>query len=182
MLAVLTVVAIRLIAPLAILRYPLSGALLQLPIDYFDLDILLALGHHDLTIYQELDKTLDMYYLTLECYVSCFWTNKMARNTSLFLFVHRVVGFMVFSLSRNEAVLFVFPNVFEWFYLAYVGYKYAFGKELVTSANSAVAWVVIFTLPKMMHEYLLHINTTHPWSANKYIKPMLLFFGLGRLI
>ncbi len=169
MVGMIAVIFLRLISPLVLVRFSLLGALLMIPIDYFDMNLLGVLGYHDLAIYQELDKTLDLYYLCFECYIAFFWQNKLARKIALSLFLYRLVGFILFSITQYQFLLVIFPNVFEWFYISYLAYKKIFQNSL---SARAILYVVIFlTILKLIHEYLLHINTTHPWTENRYIKP-----------
>ncbi len=153
-----------------ILKFPLLGGILAIILDYFDLNIISYLNHGDLDNYQLIDKILDQYYLSLEAYVAAKWTNKLARFTAITLFIIRVFGFTLFIFSKNAIFLVIFPNVFEFFFLFYLIWKLLFKKDPITSVSRVLIIISLLAIPKIIHEYFLHINTTLPWTDNKYFK------------
>lgn len=167
---ILIVVLLRLIIPLTIFRFPLLGGLIAILLDYLDFQLIQILNHGDLTNYQFTDKLLDIYYLTLEVGVVLIWKNKLVRQIGLVLFLYRFIGFLLFSVFQNPLILVLFPNVFEVFYLSYLSSLKIFKKDLLTSTKTLFIVLTIFMSFKIVHEYFLHINNTHPWTENKYIK------------
>ena len=156
-------ISIRLLFSLPILRFPLFGAVLAIFIDYFDFEILKLINYGDLTNYQYLDKCMDMLYLAMEIYMGLRWKNNLARLALIILFFYRLVGFGLYSMLQSPFILLIFPNIFEWFYLYYLSYKKLLKKDPVTSIGRLI-WILIgLTIPKLVHEYLLHLNTIHPW-------------------
>lgn len=156
-------IGIRFVSSLPIIRFPLLGVVLAIIVDYFDFEILKFLNHGDLLMYQNLDKSMDLFYLGLAAYASLRWTNALARRAAIGLFFLRLVGFGLFVVFQTPWLLLLFPNVFEWFYLYYLSYKKFFKKDPVETKKQLFGVLVLLTIPKLAHEYLLHINTVHPW-------------------
>lgn len=155
---ILTII-IRLILPLSILRFPLFGALLSISLDYFDYDFIRFLNNGDLTNYQIIDKALDLYYLSLELYVTTSWQNSLVKITSLLLFIYRILGILLFFLTQNVIFLVIFLNLFEFFYLFYLGFRKIFQKDPVTSIVRLMIIFFLLLIPKFLHEYSLHITS-----------------------
>lgn len=82
----------RLGVPLLILRWPLLGGLLSIGADYIDLQLLQALDPSQVVNYQPLDKTLDLYYMSLEALVALRWKNEKVKIATLALFFYRLLG------------------------------------------------------------------------------------------
>jgi hypothetical protein len=167
------VVIVRVIFALLIFSLPLFGGILAIVIDYFDLQILSYFNHGDLSQYQQLDKLLDLLYLAIEAYVVLSWKNKSARNTALILFFWRLLGVLLFEYYQYKPLLVVFPNVFEFWFLTYLSSLYLFKKDHFQELKVTICVVLLLLIPKLLHEYFLHINTAHPWSQNKYIQIIL---------
>lgn len=166
----LVAIMIRSVFAPIILKLPLLGGILAIVLDYYDLNIISYLNHGNLDNYQLIDKVLDEYYLSLEAYVAVRWTNRLARFAAIILFTVRLLGFVIFLFSRNAIFLVIFPNVFEFFFLFYLVFKVIFKKDPITSIPRLLIIIVMLTIPKIIHEYFLHVNTTYPWTENKYFK------------
>lgn len=159
------VVALRLLVPLLILRWPLVGGVAALVIDALDVVIVEFISDGGMgDYYSQIDKGLDTYYLTLEAFVAWRWTNPWTRWTALFLFAYRLVGVAVFELSEARVLLFIFPNLFEnwWLYCVIVA---RFWPRLTPrSWRSTVVPLVLLLVPKLAQEYLLHVAEAQPWN------------------
>ena len=66
--------------------------------------------------YQSLDKWLDQVYLGAFLVVALRWEGR-ARTIAVALYAYRLVGFVLFELMGERALLLVFPNVFEFWFL-----------------------------------------------------------------
>ena len=161
----LLIVALRLTVPLSIFRYPLWGAVASLLIDAFDVVLieLMGLGGFD-DNYHTLDKLLDTYYLSFLWAVSFGWTNEFAKWISVALFPYRVIGVLLFEITNERVMLFIFPNIFEnwWLYCAATA-RYAPRIEPKSWGSSAIV-LAILLIPKMAQEYLLHYAEAQPWD------------------
>ncbi len=163
-------ILIRLILPLAILKSPIAGAFIAILLDYFDLEIINSLDPGNLSHYQQIDKILDLYYLSLELYVFTRIRNNLVKYSAISLFFYRLVGIITFELTSQKSLLVYFPNTFEYIYLAYLIQFKVFNRTLFRNNYFYIIFLSILIVLKIFHEYLLHMNTIHPWNENKYVK------------
>jgi hypothetical protein len=152
------VLALRLLVPLGIPRYPLPAILAAFLLDGLDQTIFQRFTALDLDFYQGYDKALDVYYLTL-AYLATLrnWTHRYAFGVSRFLLYYRQAGVVLFELTQVRAVLLVFPNTFEYFFDFYEGVRLRWdprrmSHRLVLGA-AAFIWIVI----KLPQEYIIHV-------------------------
>jgi hypothetical protein len=158
MLIFWAVVLSRLLVPLLIPRYPLPAVLAALVLDGVDQTIFQVFTNLPLDGYQSYDKALDIYYLTI-AYISTMrnWANLPAFQVSRFLIYYRLVGVVAFELSQMRALLLIFPNTFEYFFIFYEAVRARWNplrmsKRLVIGAAAAI-WIVI----KLPQEYWIHV-------------------------
>lgn len=133
-------------------------------LDALDVVLLDIIGTGGFTNYHSTDKYLDMVYLTTELYVSLKWKNKLVRNTSMFLFIYRTTGFILFELTQIRIFLFIFQNLFENFYLLYLFCLKVFKKDPVKNFRSLLWILFIALIPKIPQEYILHYAQAQPWG------------------
>lgn len=154
----LLVVGARLLVPLLIPRFPLPAIVAALVIDAADQSIFQKYTSLDLGGYQSYDKALDIYYLTI-AYLSVIrnWTNGFAVEVARFLWYYRLVGVVLFELLEMRALLFVFPNTFEYFFIAYEVVRTGWNPRRL--ARSTVLWMagVIWVVIKLPQEWWIHI-------------------------
>ena len=114
---VVLVVGARLLLPFTIPYYPLAGSVACMILDSIDQSIFQQFPAIPLDGYQSYDKSLDIYYLAI-IYMSTMrnWTNPYAFKVSFFLYYYRLVGVVAFELTQVRALLFIFPNTFEYFF------------------------------------------------------------------
>lgn len=169
----LVIVLLRLTTAPAILKYPLLGGLLALGLDHYDLDLIFLLG--GVANYQNIDKALDLYYLSFEAYVVCFWENLFIRNLVLFLFFYRLLGIILFQGTQNHYFLFIFPNFFEVFFLWYLIYQKISGINFLTQRRQTIIFTFTLTfwlLIKLYQEYYLHLSSQNPWPGSEFINQL----------
>lgn len=161
----LVVIGLRLVVPLLILKRPLAGGIIAMLLDALDVVIVEwfgpgGMGDH----YHSIDKVLDLYYLGLEAWVALSWTERLPRLTAISLFVYRVAGVIVFELTNWRPALFLFPNLFEhWFLFVLVRNKW-FPNLRLDSWGRIALWLVLLYIPKLGQEYLLHVAEAQPWD------------------
>ena len=147
-------------APVSILRYPLAGLIACMVLDTFDVTMA-AIWGGDIGLggesgYHQVDKLLDIYYLSFAFAVSSKWQDRLARHTSVVLFWHRLAGVVLFEATGWRPFLFLFPNIFEYFFLAYlVVRKFSPGFHL-TKASQLIVILLIVGLPQLFREYNYH--------------------------
>ena len=149
-------IAVRLLVPLAIPRWPLGGGIVALVVDA--LDVVVAgfisgdFGDH----YHTTDKLLDTYYLAIEWVVAFGWDNPYARWPALILFPYRVIGVVLFEITNQRIMLFLFPNLFEnWWVYCVAAERGAPGLCPRTLQSTLIALGALL-VPKMAQEFLLH--------------------------
>jgi hypothetical protein len=152
------VVAARILVPLAIPRYPLPAMIAALVIDGIDQTIFQTFTNLDLSGYQQYDKALDVYYLSIAYTASLRnWTNLDAFDVGRFLYYYRLVGVVAFELTQIRALLLVFPNTFEYFFDAYEAVRIRWdprrmSRRLVIGI-AAFIWIFI----KLPQEWWIHV-------------------------
>lgn len=167
---VVVVVASRLVVPLFIPRYPLPAILAALVIDGIDQTVFQSvLSASDWAKiangYQGYDKALDVYYLTV-AYTATMrnWTNIHALRWAEGLWLYRLSGVTIFEILHNSSnpdswrwLLFVFPNTFEYFFIAYEVVRLRWDPRRL--GPSFVAWLVLFiwVVIKLPQEWWIHI-------------------------
>ena len=150
---VVVIAAIRIAGSLPVLRWPLVGGLLAILVDLSDLLLRDLLDLGGVPDYQSLDKWLDQVYLGAFLLVALRWSGP-ARTVSIALYLFRLVGFLVFEITHERALLLLFPNVFEFWFIAVA----ALGDVRIASwsrGRLAIALIVLTGL-KEFQEWALH--------------------------
>ena len=152
------VVLLRFFVPLAIPRYPLPAILAALVLDAADQSIFQMFTDDPLPGYQTYDKALDVYYLAI-AYISTMrnWRDPIAFRTARFLYFYRLVGVTLFELLDERWLLLVFPNTFEYFFIAYEFVRTRWNPArlgpVVIVGLAAFIWIVI----KLPQEWWIHV-------------------------
>jgi hypothetical protein len=152
-LEVVVIAAIRIAGSLPVLRWPLLGGLLAILVDLSDLLLRDLLDLGGVPDYQSLDKWLDQVYLAAFLIVALRWTGP-ARTVAIALYVFRLVGFVAFEVTHERALLLLFPNAFEFWFILVA----ALGDARVarwSRSRLALALVVVIAL-KEVQEWALH--------------------------
>lgn len=157
-LIVTAVVLARLILPLFIARYPLPVIIACLVIDALDQTIFQSFTHHDLTGYQTYDKALDVYYLTL-AYLSTIrnWAGGPDFTAGRLLWFYRLIGVAIFEYTSAGWVLLVFPNTFEYYFIALEWYKVRRDPNLLSARQTVKIAAFIWLVVKLPQEWWVHV-------------------------
>jgi hypothetical protein len=152
------IVGARFLVPLLIPRFPLPAILACLVIDAADQTIFANRTNIDLANYQSYDKALDIYYLTI-AYLSAVrnWQNGFALEVARFLWYYRLVGVVLFELIGNRAILFIFPNTFEYFFIAYEAIRVAWDPRRLSRRTVVLLAAGIWIFVKLPQEWWIHI-------------------------
>jgi hypothetical protein len=157
-LVVIAILAVRLIVPLFIPRFPLPAILIALVVDAADQTILQRATDFNLDRYQSFDKALDIYYLAI-AYLAVYrnWTNDFAVIVAAFLWYYRLVGVLLFEILGFRWLLMVFPNTFEYFFIAYCVIQTRWNPRRMTNRAviglAAFIWIFI----KLPQEWWIHV-------------------------
>lgn len=154
----LLVVGARLVVPLFIGRFPLPAILVALVVDGFDKSIFQAFTHLDLDNYQSYDKALDIYYLTI-AYLSVLrnWRDRFSVQVMSAIWYYRLVGVVLFEATGARWLLLVFPNTFEYVFIAIEAVRTRW--DVRRMSRSAVLWTTagIWVLIKLPQEWWIHV-------------------------
>lgn len=151
------VVLIRFVLPLLIFRYPLPGIIACLVVDAVDQTVFQLFGY-DPPFYQHYDKAMDVFYLAI-AYVAMLrnWLDPAALIVGRLLFYWRQLGVAIFQYADNPALLLVFANTFEYFFIAYEAVRCRWARNRVRLGVwigvAAAIWIVI----KLPQEWWIHI-------------------------
>ena len=164
----LIVIGLRLAVPFLIFRFWLVGGITVMLLDAADVIIidLLGLGGFG-DHYAELDKVLDSYYYVIELVVALRWENPWMRWPAAALFAYRLIGAVLFEVSDTRLFLFLFPNLFENWWLYCVVVMKWFPSIVPHSWKSTLIPLVLLLAPKLAQEYLLHVAEAKPWNWTK---------------
>jgi len=152
-LEVFVIAAIRIAGSLPVLRWPLAGGLLAILVDLSDLLLRDLLDLGGVPDYQGLDKWLDQVYLACFLIVALRWPGP-ARTVALALYGFRLAGFLAFELTHERALLLLFPNVFEFWFIVVAAL--GAGRVAAWSKARLAAVLVVLTALKEFHEWALH--------------------------
>ena len=200
LLIFVVVVGLRLFVPLLIPRFPLPAILAALVIDAADQTIFQNNTDLDLTGYQGYDKALDIYYLTI-AYLSTLrnWTDPFAFGVARFLWYYRLIGVLLFEVFDVRALLIIFPNTFEYFFIAYEVVRLWWNPARLNRRQvigmAAFIWIFI-KLPQewwihiaqldftdFMKEDVFGVSTSTSWgtaiSENLWFVGLLVVVGIG---
>jgi hypothetical protein len=155
---VVLVVGARLLLPLTIPYWPLPGVIACLVLDAADQSIFQKWPAIPLEGYQSYDKSLDIYYLAIT-YLATMrnWTNTRAFVMSRFLYYYRLVGVVAFELSQVRALLFIFPNTFEYFFIFVEAVRMRWNTARMGKWTVIFAAVLIWVFIKLPQEWWIHI-------------------------
>jgi hypothetical protein len=177
----LIVIALRIVLPLTILRWPLAGGVLAMVVDALDVVLVDAIagalgqpGEFG-PFYAQIDKWLDIYYLGLELVVGQRWPESLPRSAATYLFVWRLAGVIAFEITAHRPLLLVFPNLFENFYLYVLVVRRWFPRFMPRTVPHLLVVLVALLVPKLGQEYVLHWEELHPWQwlRDQVIGPVL---------
>ena len=154
------IVGARLFIPLLIPRLPLV-IVVVLVLDAADQTLLATFTDVDTSetgSYQSFDKALDIYYLSI-AYLAAMrnWTSDAAFRITRFLFYYRLVGVVLFELTDERLFLLLFPNTFEYFFIAYELVRLRFEPARCSARSWLLAAAGIWIFVKLPQEYWIHI-------------------------
>jgi hypothetical protein len=144
---------VRILASLIVFKFNFFGAILVILIDFSDLFMMNLISLGGVRNYQLLDKFLDLFYIGYFLLITLRW-GKILRNISIFLFSFRILGFILFEFFEQRLILFIFPNVFEFWFL---GITLLFLLKIKITKRKIVIVLIVTTTLKLTQEYILHV-------------------------
>jgi hypothetical protein len=155
-LEILIFAAFRIATSLPVLRWPLAGGLLAIGGDLADLLVRDLVDLGGVGDYQLLDKALDQVYLALFLVVALRWDG-VERRVAIALYVYRLAGSLLFVVTGERAVLLLFPNVFELWFL-FVAAIHHLPRPLRWTPARLAAVLAVLTALKLAQEWALHVG------------------------
>jgi hypothetical protein len=151
------VVLVRFVLPFTIFRFPLPGIIACLIVDAVDQTVFQTFGY-DPPFYQGYDKAMDVFYLGI-AYIATLrnWVSIPAFRVARFLFFYRQIGVVAFELSNVRALLLIFANTFEYFFIAYEAIRSRWSTLRILMAGWLVVAASIWIFVKLPQEYWIHI-------------------------
>ncbi|MEH3155804.1 MAG: hypothetical protein PGN29_10795 [Gordonia paraffinivorans] len=155
---VLLVVAGRLLVPLLIPRFPVPAIIGALVLDAVDQTVFQQVPGLDISGYQSYDKALDVYYLAI-AYLATLqnWSDPLAFGIARFLFYYRLIGVVAFEYSSQRWLLLAFPNIFEYFFIAYELVRCRWAPTRLGHRTLLLLAAGIWVLIKLPQEWWLHV-------------------------
>jgi hypothetical protein len=170
------IAVVRILGSLPVLIWPLPGAVIAMLTDQSDLFMMNLIHAGGVRNYQEFDKALDQVYMLTFLAVAVRW-RPVPRNIAIVLYIYRLIGDVTFELTDDRLVLFVFPNLFEFWFVFVAGIQFfhleaAHENEAAAPRPSRVGGLFPFRyalsqlaviLPillaaKLFQEYALHVG------------------------
>ncbi len=157
---IITILIFRLLTPFLVIRWPFWGSLAIIFVDTFDFTALNYFNINTLNpeSYQSFDKAFDLYGLFFQLYTVRYLREVKAKKILKILFSWRLIGVVLFELTKMRQLLFFAPNIFEYFYLLIFGSKKFFPSFSLEENKNLYTLLIIATLPKITFEYILHFK------------------------
>tara|TARA_B110000438_G_scaffold234059_1_gene230339 strand:- start:5205 stop:5729 length:525 start_codon:yes stop_codon:yes gene_type:complete len=144
---------VRITASLIVFKFNFFGAILVILIDFSDLFMMNLISLGGVRNYQFLDKFLDLFYIGYFLLITLRW-EKILRNISILLFIFRMLGFILFEFFQNRIILFIFPNIFEFWFIC-ITLLFLFRSKI--SKRKIIIVIFLSTILKLIQEYILHV-------------------------
>jgi hypothetical protein len=169
------VVGLRFLVPRFFPKWPLPAVRACLVLDGIDQSVFQRFGF-DPPGYQNYDKAMDLFYLSIAFLASLQnWTRSSAVGISRFLFFYRMVGVMAFEITGNRTLLLIFPNTFEYFFIAYELVRLRWDPRRFGLRFWLVTAACIWIFIKLPQEYWIHVaqlDFTDTWQDVPWFAPL----------
>lgn len=152
------VLAARLLVPLLIPRFPLPAVLAAMVIDGVDGGIFSSFTSIDMGFYQSYDKALDVYYLAIAYLaVRRNWPGRFPVALLAGLWYYRLVGVLAFELTGARWLLMVFPNTFEYAFIALEVARTRWSPVRLSRRALVLTVATIWIVVKLPQEWWIHV-------------------------
>jgi len=184
-LVFVAVVGARFLLPLAIPYWPLPAVVACLVLDGVDQTIFQLFGY-DPPGYQAYDKAMDVYYLAI-AYLAMLrnWVSVPAFRIGWFLYFYRLIGVVAFELSHARPLLLIFPNTFEYFFIAYETVRARWSPIALALSWWLSAAALLWVFVKLPQEWWIHIaklDVTDEIAAHRWVLLLLFVLVAGAVV
>lgn len=146
MLSYTIILGCRLISGLLIFIWPLPAIITSTLFDLVDAEFA-AKARLNRHVYQLIDKTVDLYWLTLTLIYS--YANLITYFNLLFiLYLYRFTGQILFYFTKKRFFLFVFANYYENVFIVLFFFSHS---------SSVYLLLVLVMILKIIQEWFIHI-------------------------
>ena len=152
----LIIASARIAGSLPVLRWAFFGALLAIVVDFSDLFMMNLINLGGVGNYQTFDKWIDQVYMLTFLWVAVRQWDGPGKTVAIWLFAFRAIGFFAFEFTESRWILMLFPNVFEFWFVAIAAQRHWWPDYEFTPRRIFV-WLAICTALKMVQEYILHV-------------------------
>ena len=164
----------RILASTIVFKFNFIGGLFVIFIDFSDLIIMNMVNLGGVRNYQMLDKLLDLFYIIYFLIITLRW-ERLLRNISITLFIFRILGFFLFEFFQNRLILFIFPNIFEFWFL---GIALLLLLKIEISKKKIIIIFLVTTFLKLIQEYILHVwKVLDNYKATEVFNSMIEIFS-----
>lgn len=146
--------AVRVLGSLPVLRWPFAGAIIAILVDLSDLFLMNLLDLGGLRDYQRFDKYIDQVYLLTFLIAAQRWHGP-ARTVAIALYAFRLIGFLLFEVTGSRPLLVLFPNVFEFWFVAVAALAH-WRPDFAYTRGHVVTILVVCLALKEAQEYIIH--------------------------
>ncbi len=146
---------VRIAGSLPVLRWAFAGALVAIVVDFSDLFLMGWIRLGGLGNYQAFDKWIDQVYMFAFLWVAVRQWDGPGRDIAIGLFLFRAIGFIAFEITQERWMLFAFPNVFEFWFVAIAAQRHWWPNCELTRARIIGLLIACATL-KLAQEWVLH--------------------------
>ncbi|HMO54318.1 MAG TPA: hypothetical protein PJ994_07435 [Tepidiformaceae bacterium] len=146
----------RILGSLPVLRWAFVGGIIAVLVDFSDLFMMNLLDLGGLKNYQVFDKWIDQVYMLTFLIVALRWEGP-ARTIAIVLYVWRLIGFGVFEVWDSRALLILFPNLFEFWFLFVASLPHWRPSFRFTRKNVLISGGILLAA-KLFQEYVLHVG------------------------
>lgn len=150
------IAAARVAGSLPVLRWAFIGAILAILVDFSDLFMMNLISLGGVKNYQAFDKWVDQVYMLTFLWVAVRQWDGPGRMVAIWLFGLRLIGFVTFEFVQERWILMVFPNVFEFWFVAIAAQRHWWPQYEWTRWR-IVGWLAVCTALKLFQEYTLHV-------------------------
>lgn len=150
----LIVATIRVLGALPVLRWAFVGAIIAILADASNVFLLDLLDMNAMGSYHQFDKWADQAYMLTFLIVALRWRG-VPRNVAVGLYAYRLAGVVAFEATGVRALLLVFPNLFEFWFL-FVASLPHWKPDFTFSAQRVLSVTPLLLIAKECQEFVLH--------------------------
>lgn len=154
---------VRLLPALVIFRWNILGAFLFLVLDGVDYVFFSSFtGIYNDDTYHYLDKIFDQLCFTIQLVVVLKQWNKGAfKKTTIVMYFYRLIGLILFEVTKIKLFLVIFTNIFEYFYLAVIVFRKVFNTLKDNWKNTLLITLLLIPI-KLFQELYIHTDIKLP--------------------